>query len=342
MQTMEQIEAAPGAGAALRRPTFSVVAPVFNEEALVEEFCRRTAAALEPLGEPFEIVLVNDGSRDRSLELMRAAREADPRVKVLSFSRNFGHQLAITAGTDYAAGQAVVVIDSDLQDPPEVIADLIAKWREGYEVVYAVREEREGETWFKTATASLFYRLIDRITSVQIPRDAGDFRLMDRKVVDALARIREHHRFMRGLSVWVGFKSTGVPYRRHARKAGSTKYPLRKMLKFALDGITSFSYLPLQLATYMGFGVAALSLLFIIVVIVMRLVAPTAEEAAFYGQASTLAAVLFIGAVQLISLGIIGEYVGRIYDEVKGRPLYTVAEALGFDEAQRTRAEGRA
>ena len=342
MQTMEQIEAAPGAGAALRRPTFSVVAPVFNEEALVEEFCRRTAAALEPLGEPFEIVLVNDGSRDRSLELMRAAREADPRVKVLSFSRNFGHQLAITAGTDYAAGQAVVVIDSDLQDPPEVIADLIAKWREGYEVVYAVREEREGETWFKTATASLFYRLIDRITSVQIPRDAGDFRLMDRKVVDALARIREHHRFMRGLSVWVGFKSTGVPYRRHARKAGSTKYPLRKMLKFALDGITSFSYLPLQLATYMGFGVAALSLLFIIVVIVMRLVAPTAEEAAFYGQASTLAAVLFIGAVQLISLGIIGEYVGRIYDEVKGRPLYIVAEALGFDEAQRTRAEGRA
>ncbi|HMQ33525.1 MAG TPA: glycosyltransferase family 2 protein [Chloroflexaceae bacterium] len=342
MQTMEQIEAAPGAGAALRRPTFSVVAPVFNEEALVEEFCRRTAAALEPLGEPFEIVLVNDGSRDRSLELMRAAREADPRVKVLSFSRNFGHQLAITAGTDYAAGQAVVVIDSDLQDPPEVIADLIAKWREGYEVVYAVREEREGETWFKTATASLFYRLIDRITSVQIPRDAGDFRLMDRKVVDALARIREHHRFMRGLSVWVGFKSTGVPYRRHARKAGSTKYPLRKMLKFALDGITSFSYLPLQLATYMGFGVAALSLLFIIVVIVMRLVAPTAEEAAFYGQASTLAAVLFIGAVQLISLGIIGEYVGRIYDEVKGRRPHIVAEGLGFDEAQRTRAEGRA
>lgn len=313
--------------------------PLYHSGASIGPLLREVEA-LEVEG-GHEIVLVNDGSRDRSLELMRAAREADPRVKVISFSRNFGHQLAITAGTDYAAGQAVIVIDSDLQDPPEVIPDLIAKWREGYEVVYAVREEREGETWFKTATASLFYRLIDRITSVQIPRDAGDFRLMDRKVVDALSRIREHHRFMRGLSVWVGFKSTGVRYRRHARKAGTTKYPLRKMLKFALDGITSFSYLPLQLATYLGFIVASLSLLFIIVVIVMRLVSPTPEDAAFYGQASTLAATLFIGAVQLISLGIIGEYVGRIYDEVKGRPLYIVAEALGFDEAQLARAERR-
>jgi dolichol-phosphate mannosyltransferase len=331
MQTLTQLDEAPADTAAQGRPTFSVVAPVFNEEALVEEFCRRTAAALEPLGEPFEIVLVNDGSRDRSLQIMRTIHKADPRVKVLSFSRNFGHQLAITAGADYAMGRAVVVIDSDLQDPPEVIPNLIAKWREGYEVVYAVREEREGETWFKTVTASFFYRLIARITSVDIPVDAGDFRLMDRKVVDALGRIREHHRFMRGLSVWVGFNSIGVPYKRHARKAGSTKYPLRKMMKFALDGITSFSYLPLQLATYLGFSVAAFSLLFILVVIVMRLVAPTAEEAAFYGQASTLAATLFIGAVQLLSLGIIGEYVGRIYDEVKGRPLYIVADALGFE-----------
>jgi polyisoprenyl-phosphate glycosyltransferase len=320
------------------RPTFSIVAPVFNEEALIEEFCRRCVAALEPLGQPFELVLVNDGSRDRSPQLLRALHERDPRVKVLSFSRNFGHQLAITAGTDYAQGDAVVVIDSDLQDPPEVIPELIARWREGYEVVYAVREEREGETWFKTATASFFYRLIAQITSVELPVDAGDFRLMDRKVVDALARIREHHRFMRGLSVWVGFKSIGHPYKRHARKAGNTKYPLRKMLKFALDGITSFSYLPLQLATYMGFITAALSLLFILVVVVMRLAVPGAD-AAFYGQASTLAAVLFIGAVQLISIGIIGEYVGRIYDEVKGRPLYIVAEALGYPDEQRARAE---
>jgi polyisoprenyl-phosphate glycosyltransferase len=338
MAVFPQLEERRAAAAAPPAPTFSVVAPVFNEEALVEEFCRRTVAALEPLGEPFELVLVNDGSRDRSPQLLRALHEADPRIKVLSFSRNFGHQLAITAGTDYAQGQAVIVIDSDLQDPPEVIPELIAKWREGYEVVYAVREEREGETWFKRTTASFFYRLIARITTVELPVDAGDFRLMDRRVVDSLARIREHHRFMRGLSVWVGFKSVGMPYKRHARKAGSTNYPLRKMLKFALDGITSFSYLPLQLATYMGFVTAALSLLFILIVVVMRLTVEGAD-AAFYGQASTLAAVLFIGAVQLISIGIIGEYVGRIYDEVKGRPLYIVAEALGYSDDQRARAE---
>ncbi len=341
MVMVPQLEAAPQAVIEQGMPTFSVVAPVFNEEALVEEFCRRCVAALEPLGEPFELVLVNDGSRDRSPQLLRALHERDPRIKVLNFSRNFGHQLAITAGADYAQGKAVVVIDSDLQDPPEVIPQLIAKWREGYEVVYAVREEREGETWFKTVTAAFFYRLIAKITSVELPVDAGDFRLMDRKVVDALSRIREHHRFMRGLSVWVGFKSTGMPYKRLARKAGATKYPLRKMLKFALDGITSFSYLPLQLATYMGFITAGLSLLFILVIFALRLGGQTAQDAAFYGQASTLAAVLFIGAVQMISLGIIGEYVGRIYDEVKGRPLYIVAEALGYPEEQHRRSEGR-
>ena len=325
--------AAPAPAQAPGRPTISVVAPVFNEEALVEEFCRRVVAALEPLGEPFELVLVNDGCRDRSPEIMRAIHERDGRVKVLNFSKNFGHQLAITAGTDYAQGRCVVVIDSDLQDPPEVIPDLIAKWREGYEVVYAVRTEREGETWFKKATAALFYRLIVKITNVDIPVDTGDFRLMDRRVVDTIARMREHHRFMRGLSVWVGFKQAGVPYRRHARSAGETKYPLRKMLKFALDGITSFSYLPLQLATYMGFITAAISLLFLVAVVVMRLLyTGDPADSAFYGQASTLAMVLFIGAVQLISIGIIGEYVGRIYDEVKGRPLYIVAQALGFEE----------
>jgi len=341
MVMVPQLEAAPQAMIEQGMPTFSVVAPVFNEEALVEEFCRRCVAALEPLGEPFELVLVNDGSRDRSPQLLRALHERDPRIKVLNFSRNFGHQLAITAGADYAQGKAVVVIDSDLQDPPEVIPQLIAKWREGYEVVYAVREEREGETWFKTVTAAFFYRLIAKITSVELPVDAGDFRLMDRKVVDALGRIREHHRFMRGLSVWVGFNSTGMPYKRLARKAGATKYPLRKMLKFALDGITSFSYLPLQLATYMGFITAGLSLLFILVIFALRLGGQTAQDAAFYGQASTLAAVLFIGAVQMISLGIIGEYVGRIYDEVKGRPLYIVAEALGYPEEQHRRSEAR-
>ncbi len=320
------------------QPTFSVVAPVYNEEQLIGEFCRRVIAALEPFGEPFEPVLVHDGGRDRSPEIMRELHERDPRIKVINFSRNFGHQIAITAGTDYAAGKAVIVIDSDLQDPPEVIPDLIARWREGYQVVYGVREEREGETWFKKTTAAIFYRLIARITNVKIPVDTGDFRLMDRKVVDALKRMREHHRFMRGLSAWVGFRQTGVRYRRHARAAGTTKYPLRKMLRFALDGITSFSYLPLQLATYLGFIVAAISMIFLFVVFVMRLANPTAAEPAFYGQASTLASVLFLGAVQLISLGIIGEYVGRIYDEVKGRPLYIVAETLGIDEAVATSA----
>ncbi len=318
------------------QPTFSVVAPVYNEEQLIAEFCRRVIATLEPLGEPFELVLVNDGCRDRSSEIMRELHERDPRIKVINFSRNFGHQIAITAGTDYAVGKAVIVIDSDLQDPPEVIPQLIERWREGYQVVYGVREEREGETWFKKTTAALFYRLIARITNVKIPVDTGDFRLMDRKVVDALKRIREHHRFMRGLSAWVGFRQTGVAYRRHARAAGTTKYPLRKMLRFALDGITSFSYLPLQLATYLGFLVAAISMIFLLVVFVMRLSNPTAAEPAFYGQASTLASVLFLGAVQLISLGIIGEYVGRIYDEVKGRPLYIVAETLGLAEAPAT------
>jgi dolichol-phosphate mannosyltransferase len=321
----------------LASPTFSVVAPVYNEEQLLPEFCRRMVAVLESLGEPFEIVLVNDGSRDRSPEIMNQLHEQDPRIKVVNFSKNFGHQLAITAGADYARGQAVIVIDSDLQDPPEVIPDLVQRWREGYEVVYAVRAEREGETWFKKVTAAFFYRLIDRITNVNIPVDTGDFRLMDRKVVDAISGIREHHRFMRGLSVWVGFKQIGVPYKRDARKAGATKYPLRKMLKFAMDGITSFSYLPLQLATYMGFVVAALSLLFLIAVFILRLAAsnPEPTAAAFYGQASTLVAVLFLGSVQLIFLGVIGEYLGRIYDEVKRRPLYIVADAIGFEDEKK-------
>jgi dolichol-phosphate mannosyltransferase len=245
--------------------------------------------ALEPLGEPFELVLVNDGSRDNSLEIMRELHEHDPRIKVVNFSRNFGHQLAITAGVDYARGAAVVVIDSDLQDPPEVIPDLFAKWREGYGIVFAQRAEREGETWFKKTTAAFFYRLIRRITNVNIPVDTGDFRLMDRKAVDTLKRMREHHRFMRGLSVWVGFKQTGVEYRRAPRHAGETKYPLSKMIRFALDGITSFSYLPLQLATYFGFLIAGISLVALIGVIILRL----SGSGAFFGQASTLVSVLF-------------------------------------------------
>jgi dolichol-phosphate mannosyltransferase len=305
-----------------------VVAPVFNEEAILHELYRRLREVLDGAGLDWELVLINDGSRDRSLEIMRELHAADERVKVVSFARNFGHQVAITAGADYAQGEAVCIIDADLQDPPEVILDLLAKWREGYEVIYAVRSEREGETWFKEFTAKAFYRIIYRITDINIPMDTGDFRLMDRRVVQALRTMREKHRFMRGMSVWVGFKQTGVHYKRAARFAGETKYPLKKMLKFALDGITSFSYFPLQLATYIGFAAAALAVLGILITIILRLTG----SHAFEGQASTLVAVLFLGGVQLISVGIIGEYLGRIYDEVKGRPLYIVGEALGFEE----------
>jgi dolichol-phosphate mannosyltransferase len=238
---------------------------------------------------------------------------------------------------DYARGQAVVIIDSDLQDPPEVIPDLIAKWREGFEVVYAIRSEREGESWFKLFTASLFYRLIYRITDVKIPMDTGDFRLLDRKVVEVLKGMRERHRFLRGMSVWVGFRQTGVEYRRAARFAGETKYPLKKMLKFASDAVTSFSYFPLQMATYLGFISAGVSILAIPIVIAIRL---WGSDTPLLGQTTTLIAVLFLGGVQLISLGVLGEYIGRLYDEAKGRPLYIVREApQGVDEEADVRSE---
>lgn len=303
-------------------PTFSIVAPIFNEAPIIPELYRRIRAVMEQTGEPWELVAVDDGSTDGSTDLLRQLAAQDACVRPVIFARNFGHQLAVTAGLDYARGQAVVIIDADLQDPPEVILEMIARWREGYEVVYAVRSEREGESWFKLATASLFYRLIYRITDVNIPMDTGDFRLLDAKVVKVLRSMRERHRFLRGMSVWVGFKQTGVKYRRAARFAGATKYPLRKMLKFASDAITSFSYLPLQLATYLGFISAGVSILAIPLVIAMRLTG----SMAFTGQATTLIAVLFLGGVQLISLGILGEYIGRLYDEAKGRPLYIVRE----------------
>jgi dolichol-phosphate mannosyltransferase len=301
---------------------FSIIAPVFNESASLPEFYRRISASMEALGEPWELVVIDDGSRDNSAEIMRDLARKDPHVRPVIFARNFGHQLAVTAGLDYSRGQAVVIIDSDLQDPPEVVPDLIAKWREGFEVVYAVRTEREGETWFKLFTASLFYRLIYRITDVDIPRDTGDFRLLDRKVVNVLNQMRERHRFLRGMSVWVGFRQTGVNYKRRARFAGETKYPLKKMIKFASDAITGFSYLPLQIATYIGFISAIIAILAIPFVIIMRLTV----SHGFLGQASTLISVLFLGGVQLICLGILGEYLGRLYDEARGRPLYIVRD----------------
>jgi glycosyltransferase involved in cell wall biosynthesis len=307
-----------------QRPRYSIVAPVFNEEETLPEFYRRVKAVLDELEGPTELVLVNDGSRDRSLEIMHQLRDQDARVKIISFSRNFGHQIAITAGIDYAEGDAVAIIDSDLQDPPEVILQLAAKWQQGYEVVFARRAKRQGETFFKLFTAAFFYRLIRRLASIDIPADTGDFRLIDRKVVLAMRQLREHHRFMRGLSVWVGFKQAGVQYVRQERFAGGTKYPLGKMVKFAADAITSFSYLPLQVATTLGFWVSGVALVAIPVVAVLRLFL---GRTFFSGQATTLIAVLFLGGVQLISLGILGEYLGRIYDEVKYRPLYLTTEA---------------
>ncbi len=315
---------------------FSIIAPCYNEEGNLQELYRRIKEVMEQTGENWELVLINDGSRDRTPELMREFHALDSRVHYIDFARNFGHQIAVTAGIDYAQGEAVIIIDADLQDPPELILEMIQKWREGYQVVYAVRRERKGESFFKLFTAKLFYRLIYRITDVDIPLDTGDFRLMDRKVVDALKQMRERHRFIRGMTSWVGFRQAGVYYDREERFAGETKYPLRRMVKFASDAITGFSFFPLQLATYLGFVIAALSGFGVIGVVFARLFG----NQAFFGQATTLVMVLFLGGVQLISLGIIGEYLGRIYDEVKRRPMYVVNEAVGFDEPESDPAKG--
>jgi dolichol-phosphate mannosyltransferase len=307
---------------ATAKPTFSVVGPVYDEVETLREFYDRVQAAMDAIGEPWELLLVDDGSTDGSSDVIRELALEDIRVRPVLFSRNFGHQIAVTAGMDYSRGQAVVIIDTDLQDPPELISELAEKWREGYEVVYAVRTEREGESWFKRATASVFYRVINRITEVDIPLDAGDFRLLDRKVIEALKKMREHHRFPRAMTAWVGFKQVGVGYKRSARQAGETKYPFSKMLTLAINAVTGFSYFPLQLATFFGFICALLAIVAIPMVIYLRL----SGRGELSGQATTLIAVLFLGGVQLISLGILGEYIGRLYDEAKNRPLYVLRE----------------
>ncbi len=303
--------------------TYSIIAPIFNEFENIPELYRRISEVMDSTGEPWELILIDDGCTDGSTDRIRELAERDSRVRPVIFARNFGHQIAVTAGLDYARGQAMVVIDADLQDPPETILALAKKWKEGYEVVYAVRAEREGESWFKLLTASMFYRLIYRITDVKIPLDTGDFRLIDRKVVDVMNSMREKHRFLRGMSSWIGFKQIGVEYKRAARHAGVTKYPFKKMFKLALNAITGFSYFPLQVATYFGFISAGIAILAIPIVAILRL----AGSHFFEGQTTTLISVLFLGGVQLISLGILGEYIGRIYDEVKGRPLYVVRDA---------------
>jgi len=305
-----------------KKPTYTIIAPIYNEVENIPLLYSRVSEVMEQTGEPWEFVMVDDGSSDGSTEKILKLQSKDEKVKAVIFARNFGHQIAVTAGLDTSKGEAVIIIDADLQDPPEVILDLIQKWKEGYEVVYAVRSKREGESWFKLFTASAFYRVIQRITDVNIPSDTGDFRLLDRKVVQVMNGMREKHRFLRGMSVWVGFRQTGVEYEREERFAGETKYPLKKMIRFASDAITGFSYFPLQLAMYLGFIAAGISIVSIPLVIVLRI---TGSQA-FFGQATTLIAVLFLGGVQLISLGLLGEYVGRLYDEAKDRPLYIVRE----------------
>jgi polyisoprenyl-phosphate glycosyltransferase len=309
------------------RPEYSLVVPIYDEAETIPELVRRLADLAGKLDGDAEVILVDDGSSDGSYELMRAAREADERFKLLRLSRNFGHQIAVTAGLDVAAGNAVIVMDADLQDPPEVALELAARWREGYDVVYAVREGRQGETPFKRATASLFYRMFHRISDVDVPLDVGDFRLVDRRAVDAFRSMRESNRYVRGMFSWIGYRQVGVPFRREERFAGETKYPLRKMIKFATDGIVSFSAYPLRLALNLGFIVSALSFLLGVVFLVSKF-------AGFYsvpGIASIAVFVAFMGGIQLLLIGIMGEYVARIHDEVKGRPLYLVSEAQGLE-----------
>ncbi len=302
---------------------FSIVVPLYNEEGNVAELVRRITGVIEPLtraGDDYEIVVVNDGSHDGTLMRLRAEQLRQPRLTIIDLSRNFGHQIAATAGLDAARGDAVVLMDGDLQDPPELIAAFLEKWREGYDVVYATRKARRGESVFKLLTARVFYRTIRRLTNVSIPVDTGDFRLMSRRVVDALAQTREKHRFLRGLVSWVGYRQTGVAYERDARTFGSTKYPFSKMLRFAIDGITSFSEVPLHLATYLGFLVSAFAFVYVAVILILKILGLNEP-----GYTSMMVAILFLGGVQLITIGIAGEYLGRIYDQVKARPLYLVS-----------------
>jgi len=306
-----------------KSPRYTIIAPVFNEKDCIETFHRRISEVMNFTHEAWELVLVDDGSSDGSTDLIRNLAKSDPRVRLVIFARNFGHQIAVTAGLDYSRGEAVIIIDADLQDPPEVILEMIKKWKEGFQVVYAVRAERAGETWFKKFTASAFYRLIFKITEVKIPLDTGDFRLMDRKVVSVMNSMREHQRFLRGMSAWVGFKQTGVAYKREARFAGKTKYPFKKMLKLALNAIFGFSYIPLQVAMIVGFISIFLALLGTITSIVLLALGINT----FLRGIILLTVIFFMGGIQLVSIGILGEYIGRIYDEVKHRPLYIVADA---------------
>lgn len=312
-------------------PEYSIVVPIFNEEETLEELFRRLAELMERLDGPAEIVLVDDGSTDRSYPMMVDVSSGDPRFRVVQLSRNFGHQIAITAGLDYAGGNAVIVMDADLQDPPDVILEMARRWREGHEVVYAVRQDRRGESRFKTMSASFFYKSVARLTDVEAPAEVGDFRLVDRKALDAFRAMRENNRYVRGMFSWIGFNQVGVPYTREERYAGTTKYPLRKMLNFAVDAIVSFSNFPLRIALSLGFLLAGLAF----AGGALALVAKLAGGFTVPGWASLVVAVSFLGGIQLMILGVMGEYVARIYDEVKNRPLYFVRNVHGFSTQRR-------
>lgn len=307
---------------------YSVIVPVYNEEEVLPETCRRLRRVMETTGESFELIFVDDGSRDSSVAILQEIGKQDPAVKVVVFSRNFGQQAAISAGLAAASGEAMVIIDADLQDPPEVIPKMIAKWKEGYQVVYGKRSERKGETWFKKFTAAAFYRLMNRLTECEIPMDTGDFRLIDRSVREALMQLPEKSRFLRGLISWTGFRSGEILFVREQRWAGVTKYPFRKMLKLSFDAITSFSYKPLKLAYYAGFALSGASLVYLVVALFGWLL-----HRGVSGLGCAAALVLFFNGVILIALGILGEYVGRIYEEAKGRPLYLVARTINFEKS---------
>lgn len=316
---------------------YSIVIPVYNEEAVIEQTYQRLKQVMDKTEELYELIFVDDGSRDQSATMIKRFGDHDYAVKLISFSRNFGHQVAITAGMDYASGAAVVVIDADLQDPPELILEMIAKWKDGYQVVYAKRTKRKGETFFKKQTAHLFYRLLRVSTDLDIPTDTGDFRLLDRRVVEELKRLPERNRYVRGLVSWVGFRQTAIEYVRDERLAGETKYPLKKMIKLSLDGLTSFSIKPLQLANYAGvilitFGFSYLIALFFLKVLTTALIA---------GWNLVISLQLILTGVLLTMMGIIGEYIGRIYDEARERPLYIVSECYGMSKKEQSEKKER-
>lgn len=309
-------------------PTYSLIIPIYNEEATIAELYRRVSALMDRLDASTELILVNDGSRDRSLQLIRELHQKDGRVCYLSFARNFGHQIAVTAGLNFVRGRVAVILDADLQDPPELIPEMLELWQQGYQVVYAQRTQRKKEGWFKRLTAYTFYRLLKRLADVDIPTDTGDFCLMDRQVVNLLNAMPERNRYLRGLRSWVGFRQTSVKFERDPRFAGDVKYTFRKSLSLAINGLVSFSKVPLQISTYVGLFSAIAALLMALLVLYWRIFLPNSP---LTGITIVIVAIFFLGAVQLVSIGILGEYIGRIYEEVKNRPLYTLAEAAGFE-----------